>query len=752
LAEDTGLFQILRLSAVAYGFLAGFRTLTEYDLGWQLATARWIVEHRQIPSTDVFSYTAFEHPWIYPIGAGLIFYGLYVIGKYQLLSWLHASVSAATVTVLLRGGSAISAVLAILAVPLIAIRTRPRADMFTVILFAAFLVLLWRQHQGRRVRLWLLPLLMAAWVNLHLGFAAGLALVATYVALEAAEIPWPDRRAAAMDRLRHAWPWLAITVVASFANPWGWGIYRALFRQDMATAFQSQRITEWAPARINWTTLPPGLSLRNPTAAFELLLLIAAIAVLAAAWRKQFGAAVLICAAAGLAIRHVRFEALFAIIVVVAGGAVLTAAFAALPRRFKEARGGFSSRARIGAAAFVIALVGLRSLDLVDDRNYLSSTDLGSFAAGLSWWFPERAAAFVVRERLPGRIFNSYNEGGYLTWRLGPEYPDYIDGRAIPFGARLFDRNGRLMATPPESPEWQKEAERFDINTILVPLGRFNGLNLFPVLRQFCDNNIWIPVYLDEVSAVFVRSTHATESLIKRLRIDCASVALPVSISKSSRTKEFNEWANAAALLNALGRRAEAFASSSRALTIFQDNAFVHFIRGDLLLEAGEFRAAEAEYRSSAALEENGTTWSRLASLYRREGRLKEEVDAWERAGGLLPYPAPELVALGYAEIGLDEPRKALAAFDKAVASLPPGAAITDNAVLPDVAHGRAMAWSLAGDLGRAISYEEEAVRLRPQRADAWLDLANLYDRQQRFADARQARERAAAIMAGKQP
>jgi hypothetical protein len=79
--KAVGIFKILRITAIAYGFLAGFRTLTEYDLGWQLATARWIVEHYQIPSTDVFSYTAFGNPWIYPIGAGLIFYGLYLVGS-----------------------------------------------------------------------------------------------------------------------------------------------------------------------------------------------------------------------------------------------------------------------------------------------------------------------------------------------------------------------------------------------------------------------------------------------------------------------------------------------------------------------------------------------------------------------------------------------------------------------------------------------------------------------------------------------
>ncbi len=30
-------------------------------------------------------------------------------------------------------------------------------------------------------------------------------------------------------------------------------------------------------------------------------------------------------------------------------------------------------------------------------------------------------------------IFNTYDEGGYIAWRLGPNYRDYIDGRALPF-------------------------------------------------------------------------------------------------------------------------------------------------------------------------------------------------------------------------------------------------------------------------------------------------------------------------------
>src|SRR6201987_2703997 len=97
----------LSLVAVGYAFLAGLRTLTVTDLGWQLATARWIVQHHEIPSTDVFSYTARGQPWVYPVGSGLLFYGAYLLGGYTLLSWIQAAACAGTVDLLVRRESGI---------------------------------------------------------------------------------------------------------------------------------------------------------------------------------------------------------------------------------------------------------------------------------------------------------------------------------------------------------------------------------------------------------------------------------------------------------------------------------------------------------------------------------------------------------------------------------------------------------------------------------------------------------------------
>src|SRR5579864_7388376 len=60
--------------ALIYGLLAGLHTVQNFDLGWQLASGRWLVQHQQIFSTDVFSYTAAGQPWIYPVLSGVIFY------------------------------------------------------------------------------------------------------------------------------------------------------------------------------------------------------------------------------------------------------------------------------------------------------------------------------------------------------------------------------------------------------------------------------------------------------------------------------------------------------------------------------------------------------------------------------------------------------------------------------------------------------------------------------------------------------
>jgi hypothetical protein len=66
------LFYVLAATALIYAFLAGLRTIKDYDLGWQMATGRWVLQHHHAPPVEAFSYIA-QGNWIYPLGAGVIF-------------------------------------------------------------------------------------------------------------------------------------------------------------------------------------------------------------------------------------------------------------------------------------------------------------------------------------------------------------------------------------------------------------------------------------------------------------------------------------------------------------------------------------------------------------------------------------------------------------------------------------------------------------------------------------------------------
>ena len=91
---------LLGCVALVYALLAGLRTVTDPDLGWQMATGRWILLHHQILSADIFSYTAHSQPWIYPVGSELMLYGAYFVGGYTLISWLGAIACTLTVGLL----------------------------------------------------------------------------------------------------------------------------------------------------------------------------------------------------------------------------------------------------------------------------------------------------------------------------------------------------------------------------------------------------------------------------------------------------------------------------------------------------------------------------------------------------------------------------------------------------------------------------------------------------------------------------
>ena len=738
---------LLIVVAVAYAALACLRTVGDFDTGWHLATGRYLLQHHAIPATDVLSYTSPGAPWLYPPFAGALLYAIFHAFGYAGLSWFSVLAAALLAAYLLwralPQASFSSAVLLALAVPSLAYRLTPRADLFTTLFFALFLSELWRFHRSAPARLWLLPAVMLLWVNLHPGFIAGLGLVAAYVLCELLQLPFHDQRAGARQRLRQSWPWLAATAGAVLINPRGVAALRQAIQ--LAGLGASSRavprfVGELSRQPLSWHVLSQAFQLRDPDSSFWWLLLAAAAGVLQALRRRQVGAALVLAVSMAAALQKLRFQGLFSIVVIVMGSTLLAEAYADLASRKQLRTSAAGTWCVVALVAIFCALTGLRIADLVSNRYYVVSASTSSFGPGESWSFPERAAAFIEREQLPGNIFQPYNLGGFTALRLGPHYLDYIDGRGV--SQPVSAEEQLLLAQSPDSAFWEQAASRRDINVILLSLARYGGLGGFD-LNAFCGATQWSPVYLDEVSLVLLRRTAQNKPWLDRLALNCQT-AVFIPPAQASRQNLYQFYANSGAVLYALARDREAESAWRQALALQPEDPNVHLFLAQLYQQQQRPADAEGEYRAALSLRESSVAWYALGRLLAMEHRYAEAEPAIATAAVMTSTPANQYKALGQVQLRLNQPAQALDSWRKAEQAGPspndPSPGARDFRLQLD--DGRAAAWLALHDAAQATGYAEQAAQLAPD-AQRWNRLADCYAAQGRSTEAEQARNRA---------
>jgi hypothetical protein len=79
--------------------------------------------------------------------------------------------------------------------------------------------------------------------------------------------------------------------------------------------------------------------------------------------------------------------------------------------------------------------------------------------------FPTRAVAFLETHP-PNHIFNHYDWGGYLIWKLYPTTRVFIDGRADVYGEQFLNQ---FADTYQLKDNWREPLQQWNIDTVLVP-------------------------------------------------------------------------------------------------------------------------------------------------------------------------------------------------------------------------------------------------------------------------------------------
>ncbi len=406
-------------------FAMAVRVPTDTDTWWHLRSGETMVEQRAILRHDPFSHTRLDAEWInHSWGAQLVLYGAYELfggGVHPgdsgniglaLFTAVLATAGMALVYGACEGNAYVRAFAVVLGGAAAAVFWSPRPQMFSFALGAAVLYLL-HLYKCRQVdRLWLIPLLIVLWVNLHGGFAVAFILLFGTIVGEALGNLLGDARPSVVRgaRLRKLVVVTAISVPLVALNPYGPRMLAYPFDTVGIGALQDF-IQEWATPDFHQAQTWPFL-----------LLLLGIIAVFGISGRRaDWTDLVLVTGTAAMALLAGRNIAVFALVAT----PVLTRHLDAwLTERGWQVR----PRRRLSGRMLAVnwLLLGLIAAGAAVKVGMGLSRE--TVRAAQEELFPVELAAYLEQARPDGNLFNSYNWGGYLIF-AAPHVPVYVDGR-----------------------------------------------------------------------------------------------------------------------------------------------------------------------------------------------------------------------------------------------------------------------------------------------------------------------------------
>jgi hypothetical protein len=123
------------------------------------------------------------------------------------------------------------------------------------------------------------------------------------------------------------------------------------------------------------------------------------------------------------------------------------------------------------------------------------------------WAYPKGAADFLLSHHITERMFNTYEYGGYLTWRLWPRERVFIDGRAL--SESVFKDYRRILfdADDRDGKSAAQLLDRYGVQVAVMNTFEYTSGQAYLVAGALADpdNMGWNLVYADPQAIVFLR-------------------------------------------------------------------------------------------------------------------------------------------------------------------------------------------------------------------------------------------------------
>lgn len=499
---------VLTLLLILFVALRYAEPIGDGDLFWHMEYARQMLDRGTLvvsslpyswtPTSNAMNYCA----WI----SELILYGLwrttglagifalrYAIVAFVLgLVWLFARGRKISTTPLGLG-------LIAMLVGLIYSGTLPKAEMFSLACFTSVVFVYCRFRAAdlairtTALQLYIIPAIVLLWVNSHGAFilvsplltAIGIGEFGLFAAGAAERLPH-----SAMLHMLLAWMLCGAAVTLT---PYGLAYPVELFNEYALGAV--------ARPDGRWNTAMR--SIFDPNVGRELIVWLVGMTVLvtgliAWAWRRA-GTALLRWLPLGLAslpyiplyvayLRSTHFLPIMVAFFALAMGGLLAER---TPRR----AGSSVTASKLAGAAFAGALSIYGTCDA-----YFRPSEVGWVGFGISTLNPVAEAEFLARQNLGPDIYNVFDSGGYLIWRLYPRYLVETDSRSFPYLSWFEDQYAFTSGTL-----FEPFLQKYPADVAVIDLAKQD------MWRNFVKTRDWRLVYYGPTAAIFVRAPKLAE-------------------------------------------------------------------------------------------------------------------------------------------------------------------------------------------------------------------------------------------------
>jgi tetratricopeptide (TPR) repeat protein len=307
---------------------------------------------------------------------------------------------------------------------------------------------------------------------------------------------------------------------------------------------------------------------------------------------------------------------------------------------------------------------------MLNDSYYIFEENrVKSALLGTSNLYPKKAADFILKNKLPDNLFNTFNHGSYLIYRLYPQNHVFVDGRTELYNNEFFKDYYRILYM--DTLTTGKLLEKYNINTILLSENFFNLEELIGYLYQSKE---WVLVYLNEDGLIFVRNIMQNKDLTEQLRVDLNKWEIKKVDLKKVGLRRVNptSYIELAQMLFTLGANQKAELQAKEALNILPSIADAYAILGKIYLHKDSLDQAYRYLRLASIYAPNNiSTLSALNNYYLQIGDNKNAEETYKKIIKLYPRYAKGYYLLGVYYENSGNLKKAIQCLRKATELAP---------------------------------------------------------------------------------